>query len=146
MFAVLEADGIDIAKLDFSKPGSCASKIFTALLRRVQARIPTSCLLYPISLSLDTARTERLIQDKGESKAAFRYRQRRSEAEGSFAKLKFLTLAHTPDNFQSALIHTMEGAVKMDSRDVMDVKGAVEGLMYRLAVKEPSAFPEVFAA
>lgn len=146
MFTVLEADGTDVSQLDFFKPGSCSSTIFTALLKRVQARTPASCLLYPVSLSADKGSFGPPVRDKGESKAAFKYRQQRSEADGSFAKLRYLTLAFTPDNFHSILVHTMEAAVKTDSRDIMGVKSTVEGLMYRLAVKEPSAFPEVFAA
>lgn len=56
-----------------------------------------------------------------------------------------LTLALTPENFSTALVHTMEanGAGKLKHAE--QLKESVEVLMYRLAAKDPLAFPEVFS-
>lgn len=144
MYSLLKADGVNSDELDFLSPDQTGSTIYKALLKRVQSKAPHSSLLHAEPVPLDT-HPDFLQKRHGESRKKFNKRKKRALEELPTPPLNLLTLALTVENFQTGLVRTMEDARAANGRDVEKVKETVEALMYRLAIKEPSAFPEVFS-
>lgn len=117
-FNIFLVTGVDLKSINFNKPGQAAHIIYKALLRRVQAMVPDSHLLHPPSSSLDTSATQ-------------------SEVDSD----RCLTLAFTVENFQSVLTRVVQ---KANAEKEKNVEQIVEAFMYKLALKEPRAFPDIF--
>lgn len=116
MLEVLNADGVDLRKIGVEKPQYSASTIFRTVLKRVQMNAPDSNLLRADSMQLDSAPEDGL------------------------------TLAFTPDNFETELIRAISGVDTKGDKEYDDAWNAIDVLLYKLALKEPKAFPEVFRA
>jgi hypothetical protein len=144
MFAVLQADGLTFEALEPRKPSRCALFIFTRFLARVQANAPDSLLLRAKTTSLSSP-LQMQAAGANSNVGAFDLKGQ-LDCEGSLTiPDRLLTLALTPENFYTALVLTIEasGAGKLQYEE--KVKEAVEAVMYRLAIKDPLAFPEVFS-
>ena len=146
MFRVLEAEGMNINTMNFGKPGQCAVAISTILTYRVYARVPESRLLHEAPQASEPQPLPFVSKKVNETKKQYKKRKRdlAVEARDKFAALDYITLAFVPANLQHVLIREMEAVLGAKGKTIEDVKEVAESLMYRLATKEPRAFPEVF--
>ena len=144
MFTVLQTDGLGVDQLDFTKTQETASLIYKTVLKRVQTKAPESHLLHAEPVAVDTPPSW-LQKKPGEARKAFRRRKVRALSELPTAPQNLLTLAFTAENFQTGLVRAMGDSGVMKGKQEDRVKDAVETLLYRLAMKEPRAFPEVFS-
>ena len=144
MFAVLQADGLTFEALEPRKPSKCALFLFTRFLAHVQANAPDSLLLRaeqtPVSSPSQTQAT-----DANGSVGASALKGRLDREGALTVPDRLLTLALTPENFYTALVLTIEGSGGGKVQYKEKVREAVEAVMYRLAIKDPLAFPEVFS-
>ncbi|KAK3687001.1 hypothetical protein LTR37_019253 [Vermiconidia calcicola] len=144
LFTVLQTDGLGVDQLDFTKTQETASLIYKTVLKRVQTKAPESHLLHAEPVAVDTPPSW-LQKKPGEARKAFRRRKVRALSELPTAPQNLLTLAFTAENFQTGLVRAMGDSGVMKGKQDDRVKGAVETLLYRFAMKEPRAFPEVFS-
>lgn len=147
MFAILAADGMDLRDVDFSRPAACASLIYNALVDRVTAAVPDSRLLYGLATPLDMEIVQSLRKSSKDATAKASSRTRIKRVLKKLRNLQpvYLTLAFVLDNFQTALTRTIRIANFINDNDPVKVGATVEALMYRLALKDSKAFPEVFS-
>ncbi|KAK4541568.1 hypothetical protein LTR36_007865 [Oleoguttula mirabilis] len=145
---VLHAGQRPLPQLDFSKAAATAKVIFDSVLQRVRAKAPDSPLLHVEQILRPVVGA--IPKNLGESKQAFRHRRKllrkRHEADPTPPE-SLLTLAFTAENFYTALVRKMRAVVDEALPKKVDdakVEIAVETLLYRLALKEPRAFSEVF--
>ncbi|KAK3712575.1 hypothetical protein LTR37_009018 [Vermiconidia calcicola] len=144
LFTALQADGLDVDRLDFTKTQETASLIYKTVLKRVQIKASESHLLQAEPVSIDTPPSW-LQKKPGESRKAFRKRKERAMNDLPTAPQNLLTLAFTAENFQTGLVRVMGDSGVMKGKQDDRMRDAVEALLYRLATKEPRAFPEIFS-
>lgn len=142
VFVVLETDGVDTEMLDFSKPGQCSRIIFSAMLDRVQATTPYSPILYEPTTWYEGQTAIQLSRVEGEARRDLLATRIAEELNYS----NCFTLALVPDNFQTGLVKIMQYAAAINAGNKQKIKDTVEGYMYRMALKEPKAFPEIFSS
>ena len=144
MFTILQSDGVIFQALEPSKPTVFARHIFMWLVTHVQKNAPDSILLRAVTTPL----TSPVQLQNGRfldicDKLNQGYQPGCDELIAVPDHL--LTLALIPENFQSALVYTMEAYAADPSKPNEQMKEAVEALMYRLAIKDPKAFPKAFS-
>ena len=139
MFAVLQTSGLTFEEIEPHKPDKCALRIFTTFLAHVEANAPDSLLLRAKATEISSP-----LQMQAVGGASDLTGQLGGEATTAIPD-RFFTLALTPENFYATLVLTLEasGAGRLQYEE--KVKEAVEAVMYRVAIKDPFAFPEVFS-
>jgi hypothetical protein len=144
MFEVLEADGFAFEALDPSKPNRCARSIFISLLAHVQQHAPESALLRATVAPLSSPAHIQKGRILSINDALIRS-SKCGRDEVLAIPDRLLTLAFAPENFYSALMYTMEAYAADPSKSEKQMKETLEALIYRLAIKDPVAFPRVFS-
>ena len=141
MFAVLQADGLKFEALEPRKKSKCALFLFTRFLAHVQANASDSLLLRAQETPVSSPSQMQAADANGTSAL-----KGQLDCEGSLTVPdRLLTLALTPETFYTALVLTIEGSGAGKVQYEEKVKEAVEAVMYRLAIKDPLSFPEVFS-
>ncbi|KAK5119171.1 hypothetical protein LTR85_007785 [Meristemomyces frigidus] len=137
-----------LPQLDFSKPAATAKIIFGYVLQRVRERASVSPLLR-VEQALRPSLSE-IPKNPGETRKDFRQRKKMLHERNENSPTPpecLLTLASTTENFYTALVRKMHEVVNgamPKKADEGKIEGAMEALLYRLALKEPRAFSEVF--
>ena len=144
MFAVLQTSGLTFEEMEPNKPSKCALRIFTTFLAHVEANAPESLLLRAKTTEISSPLQMQAADSSSTAEVSDLNGQVGGEATTAIPD-HLLTLALTPENFYATLVLTLEasGAGKLQYEE--KVKEAVEAVIYRLAIKDPFAFPEVFS-
>lgn len=142
---VLKADEPSL-QLDFSQTAATAKAVFDCVLRRVRTRAADSPLLRAEPLAAGAVPD--VAKYVGEGKKAYNRRRKHVLANLPTPPECLLTLAFTTENFYTALVRRMSQVAdepESKNTDSRKAEHAVEALLYRLTLKEPRAFAEVYA-